>query len=104
MAWPLKPNRDVPQGTFKTYLSSIAGLAESSVKQHLRCLSYFYGMFDLPKEFPQEAFMVELYRSGKIIEWVTLDLADAELPTTRNLHAVLEQRLQIQTPLRHPLL
>ena len=84
-SWPLLPNRKVPMQSFFVYLVNAKGLEDLSAQGHLLRMTYFFGMFDLPTEFSQEAFMAALFSSGAAEQWAALPIMSPERPTTRNM-------------------
>lgn len=89
MNWPFSPNDDIPMSAFKAYLEGTLGQKETTVKQNVLQIRYFYGLFDLPIAFSQEGFIGALYQSGMAAKLSTMPILSSKLPHMANMTGAL---------------
>ena len=83
---------------FERFLRISKRQADSSTGQHLRCLLYFFGLWELPAEgFDPMGFIAGLYKSGKASDWLSLPIMDPSIPNVRNIHLALDHYLDFLT-------
>ena len=90
LAWPLTHHNSLDLSAYEEYLSTMQGLGGKTVAAHSQKVSYFYGMFTLPKKFSEIGFMASLFKTGLGQQWKGLPIMSHELNHTRAITSAVQ--------------